>query len=293
MRLALLFGIVIAGVLSAPAARAQSTITDVPVELTGSVGLWAALLPAYELGSNTNGAPAIRDNMDDLGFTGQLKFVRRWLHTRTSFESRIFYAGADSTSTTGPIGGNIPNPSSGGNVVLSGAGTHLDASTDHYGFDIALRDTWRTRWGGLSAGVAFSYMMFDQQFDSDDGATRLMREDLESEYLGGKALFGWDGCLRGKPTNIDFNIGIWDLNGNYRFTGGSVPGSLLAELNKTAVSIEPSWTTHRSFKGYAISSTFGLMYLSDMAQIQHNIGNPASVGSDSAVTLTALIDIRL
>lgn len=293
MRLAFLSGVLIAGLISSPAARSQSTISNSPLELTGSVGLWAALLPAYNLGSNANGAPAFRDNMDDLGFNGQLKFVRRWLHTRTSFETKLFYAAADSTSTTGPIGVNIPNPATGVANPLAGSGTHLDSNTDHYGIDVALRDTWRTRYGGLSAGAAFSYMTFDQQFDADYGATRLLREDLDSKYLGGKAFAGWDGCFRSRPTNLDVAIGIYDLDGDYRFTGGSISGTLQRTLNNTAVSFETLLTTHRTYRGYAIATTLGLMYLSEMATIQHNVGSPATLTSDDAVTLTALLDIRL
>jgi hypothetical protein len=293
MRLVFVLGVFVAGLACAPTARSQSTITNDPLELTGSVGLWAALLPAYELGSNNNGAQAFRDNMDDLGFTGQLKFVRRWLHTRTSFESKIFYAGADSTSTTGPIGVDIPNPSSGANNALAGSGTHLDSSTDHYGIDVALRDTWRTRFGGLSAGAAFSYMVFDQQFDSDYGATQLMREDLETDYLGGKAFAGWEGCLRGHPTNLDFAIGFFDMDGDYRFSGRTISGSLQRTLNKTAISFETLLTTQRTYRGYNVGTTFGLMYLSEMAKIEHNTGTAATLGSDDAVTLTALLDIRM
>jgi hypothetical protein len=285
--------LVLASLCASPNAQAQSTISNSPLELTTSVGVWAALLPDYELGTNGNGAPAFRDNMDDVGFIGQLKLVRRFLGTRTSFETKGFYAFADSESDTGVIGANVPNPATGANNVLASGGTRLESDTNHYGVDVGLRDTWRTRFGGLSAGASFSYMAFDQQFDVDYGGVRQLREDLDSDYFGGKAFVGWDGCFRNRPTSLDLAIGIYDLEGDYQFSGQAIAGSLQNSLSKTTFTIETTLSRRSRFRGYHIGTTLSAMYISDMTTIQHNTLAPATLGTDDAVTLTALIELML
>lgn len=253
---------------------AQSTISDRELELISSMGMWTVLLPAYELGTNTNGSPAFRDNLDDVGFIGQLKAVRRFLGTRTSFETKTYYAFAESTSTTDVIDVDVPHPATGASNPWTGGRTHLRSQIQHYGIDVALRDTWRTRFGGLSAGAAFSYMAFDQNFDVDYGADQLLVEDLDSDFLGGKAIFGWDGCFRSRPTILDLAIGIYDMDVDYRLLGQSMTGFATNELSKTAVTVEPSFTTHTMFRGYQLGWTMGAMYISDMSTIVHAAGAP-------------------
>ncbi len=99
---------------------AQSTISERELELTASNGIWTMLLPAYELGTNTNGSPAVRDNLDDVGYIGQLKAVRRFLGTRTSVETKANYAFAESTSTTDVIDVDVPNPATGASNARTG-----------------------------------------------------------------------------------------------------------------------------------------------------------------------------
>ena len=282
--------LVLASLFVTSVASAQSTISNRPWELITSKGAWVGLLPAYELGTNANGAPAFRDNLDDVGYIGQTKLVRRFLGTRTSFEAKGYFAFAQSISSTDVIDVDIPNPETGVNNALSGGRTHMRSKIANYGVDIALRDTWRTQYGGLSAGGAFSYMRFDQRFDPDYGIDRLFREDLDADYLGGKVFVGWDGCFHGRPSAIDFAVGLFDMDGDYRFLGNNIAGSLEREISKTATTIEASFTTHTNIHGYQLSWTFGGMYITDMPTIQHNAGSAVTLDTDDAATLNAMIE---
>ena len=281
------------GLCAGSTVRAQSTISDLPWELTSSKGVWGALLPAYELGTNSNGGTAFRDNLDDVGYYGDLKLVRRFLGTRTSFETDGFFAFAESVSKTGIVGVDVPNPSTGASNMLSGNRTHLKSKVDHYGFDIALRDTWRTRYGGLSAGAAFSYMAFDQKFDVNYGPSDLLREKLNTDFRGGKGFVGWDGCLFDRATNLDFAVGIYDMDTDYKFFGQSIGGTLFQELSKTTTTFETTFTTRDTFRGHQLGLTFGVTYLSDLPTIQHNTGTAATLDTDSAVMLTILLELLL
>lgn len=293
MRRTLIYALVSASLIVSSVVSAQSTISDREWELTSSKGVWAMLLPAYELGTNTNGSPAFRDNLDDVGYISQLKLVRRFLGTRTSFETKGNYAFAESTSTTDVTNIAIPNPGTGANNLRTGGSTHLRSKIFHYGIDVALRDTWRTRFGGLSAGAAFSYMAFDQDFDVNYGADQLMIEDLDTDFRGGKAIFGWDGLCHCRPTMIDLCIGFYDMDAKHRFKGQSVSGFATNELSKLSVTIEPSFTTFTMFRGYQVGWTVGAMFISDMPTIVHAAGVPASLDTDSAMTLNTTFEIML
>lgn len=293
MRRTAIHALMSASLIITSVVSAQSTISERELELTTSMGMWMALLPGYELGTNSNGSPAFRDNLDDVGYIGQLKVVRRFLGTRTSFETKTYFAFAESTSTTNVIDVDVPNPATGASNPRTGGRTHLRSQIEHYGIDVALRDTWRTRIGGLSAGAAFSYMVFDQNFDVDYGAEQLLVEDLDTDFLGGKAIFGWDGCLRGQPSNIDLAIGFYDMDVDYRLLGQSLSSFATNELTEYVVTVEPSFTTHTMFRGYRVSWTFGAMYISDVPTIVHPAGAPATLDTDDALTLNAMVEILL
>ena len=65
--------VLFAGLFAIPAVQAQSTISDSPLELTTSVGLWAALLPD---GKSHHRRIGIFDNCLVDGCTGALCRVR-------------------------------------------------------------------------------------------------------------------------------------------------------------------------------------------------------------------------
>jgi hypothetical protein len=281
------------GLLVAPCVWGQTTITDRPWEVTSGKALWTALLPAYELGTNANGASAFRDNLDDVGYLGDLKLTRHFFPTRTSVGARGFWALADSINTTEVIDIDVPSPGSGASNLFSGSGTHLKSKLRFYGVDTFLADTWRTRYGGLTAGLAFSYMALDQTFDADYGTTQLLREKLNTDFLGGKALLGWDGCFCNRLTKVDLAIGIYDMDTDYRLIEQTITGSLDQDLGKTVTTIEPTVTTYRNIHGYRFGFTLGAMYFSDLPRIIHNFGSPTTLGTDDAVMLTGMLEILL
>ena len=293
MRLAIISAFVLTGVLCSVVAQAQSTITDRPFDLVAGNGVWGSFLPDYELGTNGSGAPALRDQLDDVGYYGDIKAIRRFLGTRTSFEARALYAHSGSRSSSGAGNIDILNPSSGGSNLFSGESANLSSDTDHYGFDVGLRDTWRTRFGGLSAGCYFSYMAFDQTFDVDYGPTRLMSERLNSDYTGGKGFVGWDGCLCGSPSTLDFIVGFYQLRTDYRFSGGEIPGTRPLTMHKTPITLEAVFSNYRNIHGYQFGLTFATTYIAQMPVIERNVGRPVSLDTDSGVLCRLMFEILL
>lgn len=271
----------------------QSTISNSPFELSTGQGLWGALLPAYSLGEDASGAPALSDSMDSLGYHGDLKAVRRFLGTRTSFEGRAFYATSESTANGGDSGITMLQPSNGVPQAISSGATRLRSDVENYGFDILLRDTWITRFGGLSAGCAFSYIGFDQTFNSTVGGADLLRERLDSDFRGGKGFVGWDGCFCGHRTNIDLLFGFYDMNATYGSDAGLLGAAFEQKMTKNVSTIETNFTTRRDFREIQIGTTIGVTYFTDMPMIERNLAQPVSIGTDDAVTLKFLFEILL
>ena len=275
----------------------QSTISNSLLELSTGQGLWGALLPAYSLGEDSGGAPALSDSMDALGYQGDLKAVRRFLGTRTSFEGRAFYATAESTANGGDSdgAGNLTalSPSTGTSEVIPAGATRLRSDVENYGFDILLRDTWITRFGGLSAGCAFSYIGFDQTFNSTVGAADLLREKLDSDFRGGKGFVGWDGCFCGHPTNIDLLFGFYDMDATYGSEAGTLGPEADQKMTKNVTTIETNFTTRRDFREIQVGTTFGITYFTDLPMIERNANQPVSIGTEDAVTLKFLFEILL
>ncbi|MAI30638.1 MAG: hypothetical protein L7W43_14060 [Rubripirellula sp.] len=271
----------------------QSTISNSPFELSTGQGLWGAFLPAYSLGEDAGGAPALSDSMDALGYHGDLKMVRRFLGTRTSFEGRAFYATAESTANGGDSNLSFLNPSDGSLTAIPPGATRLRSNVDNYGFDLLLRDTWITRFGGLSAGCAFSYIGFDQTFNSTAGGADLLREKLDSDLRGGKGFVGWDGCFCGHATNIDLLFGYYDMNASYGSEAGLNGPVADQEMTKNISTIETNFTTRREFREIQVGATIGMTYFTDLPTIQRNVGQPVTIGTDDAVTLKFLFEILL
>ncbi len=292
MRLTFVITLMAFGLLVPKTLKAQSTISDRAWELTAAQGLWGVFLPDYELGS-AGGSPAFHDDLDDVGYFAELKLVRRFLGTRTSFETSAFFGLADSSSDGALTNISVPNPATGAATPFAGARPRLESDVDHYGVDVTLRDIWRTPIGGLAAGCAFSYMAFDQNFDADYGAVQLMREDLNSDFLGGKAVLGWDGCVRGRPSNLDVMIGYYNLDADYRFIGQAVAGADTQSFSRHSTTIETYFTTRTNVRGFQVGWKIGLMYLSDMPVIRHTPAQRAALETDEALTVSGMIELLL
>ena len=108
----------------------QSTISNSPFELSTGQGLWGALLPAYTLGEDLSGAAALSDSMDSVGYHGDLKAVRRFLGTRTSFEGRAFYATSESTANGGSSDLSMLSPPTGSPVAIQPGVTRLRSDVE-------------------------------------------------------------------------------------------------------------------------------------------------------------------
>jgi hypothetical protein len=292
MRPVIAFTLVLASLMTSVVASAQSTISDRPFELLAGNGMWVSALPDYELGTTTGGSPAIRDSLDDVGYYGDIKAIRRFLGTRTSFEARGFYAysGSQSSSQAGDI--NVLGPL-GGSSQLTGSAASLDSDTNHYGFDVGLRDTWRTRFGGLSGGLLFSYMAFDQTFDVDYGSMRLLREELNSDYVGGKGVLGWDGLIYGRPSTLDVAVGFYQLTADYRFVGNAISGSYQDEFEKTPLTIETIFSRYHSLRGCQVGLTMAATYIAQMPSIHRELGQAVVIDNDDAFLFRLMFEILL
>ena len=293
MRHAIISASLLVCLLVSGVAQGQSTITDRPFDLVAGSGLWGAFLPDYELGTDAGGGTAFRDSLDDLGYYGDLKAIRRFLGTRTSFEARGFYGHSESSSTASASSVTVTNPMDGSAVLLSGGAARFDGETDHYGYDVGLRDTWRTRFGGLSGGCMFSYMAFDQTFGLGYGGSSLMREELNSDFIGGKGVFGWDGMFCGRPSTLDLAIGFYQLTADYRFQGDAVTGSLTSDIHETPVTLEAVFSNYHRIHSLQLGATFGVTYLGKMPVIEHTDGSRASIGTDDALLVRLMVEILL
>ncbi len=295
MSLIPVFCIVLSSSLVLPSSHAlgQSTISDRPLELTFAKGIFGVQLPQYSVGTSDQGGSAYHDDGDTIGALWELKAVRRFLGTRTSFETNAFYGIAFANSNTDPSGVDIPSPISGASNVFSGGRTHLDADVSHYGFDASLRDTWRTQFGGLSTGCGFSYMAFDQDFDVKYSGARLFEEELDSDFVGGKAFVGWDGLFLGRQSNVDLTGGFYDVTGNYQFSGGSIAGSKTDEIKTTSGTFDASFTTWTVFAGRDIGMTGGAMYIAEMPSIQRDASGASVLGTDDAAVFRLMVQILL
>jgi hypothetical protein len=272
---------------------AQSTISDRPFELVAGNGAWFSWLPTYELGADASGFPALQDDMDDVGYYGDLKAIRRFLGTRTSLEARGFYGFSETNTTTEVLDANVPNPIDGAANLLTGGSLSLASDTDHYGIDVGLRDTWRTRFGGLSGGCLFSFMEFDQDFDVEYGSLGLLSESLDSEYLGGKGVVGWDGRFWGSPSNLDIAVGFYQLRADYRYRGEQIPGSFATTMHKTPVTVETIFSSYRDIHRYRLGLTIAATYIAQMPVIEHEANVPVSLGTDSGAMLRLMVEILL
>jgi hypothetical protein len=280
--------------LFATSVSGQSTISDEPFELIYGSGPMGILSPSYRLGTDASGRTVYQDDGDTFGGLWKLEAVRRFLGTRTSFETSAFYGFAEANSNGSSLAANIPNPVDGSDIALGPSSTHLKNKMNMWGIDVALRDTWRTRFGGLSAGAAFSYMYFDQEFKVDRGTSRIVNEGLDHDYIGGKGFIGWDGCICGRRSKLDFAVGYFDLDVDYQFNGSAtVPGTFTNTLADTATTVEGDFTTYFDVKGYNCTFTVGALYISEFGQIVHDPLVSASLRTDDAVLITGMVQISL
>ena len=270
-------------------AKAQSSVFTDPFEFELGKGTWGVFLPSYSLGDGGGDGPILQDDLDDPGFIIRGNAIRRFLGTRTSAEVRGWYAlaGANSRSDDGSF--QFDNPATGASTTLGGARGHLSSDTSHYGGEFMLRDTWRTRLGGLSAGITATAMAFDQDFESSFGGSHLFDETLESDFTGGKGFVGWDGNLLGYRSKIDFLFGYFDVDAEYDYDGRSLAGSRNVQSGGQSGTFEIQASTRRHFNIGEVGLTLNAMYISDMPSLIQNNG-PVTIGEDEAATVSAMLE---
>jgi len=274
--------------------QAQTTITDRPLDVTVGNGLWGVFLPEYQIGSDQASNTALRDNGKSLGYQGDLRLIKRFLDTRTSVEARAFYGFAQSSDTHSFESLTLPDPH-GNNDLEFGSGTaNLQSNLDHYGYDLGLRDTWRTRFGGVSAGCLFSYMIFDQDFETSHQGTLALSEMLTSEFIGGKAVFGWDGYIAECPSLLDLSLGFYQLRTDY--AGSSDRSEGINEDFRYAanpLNIEASFTTFRDVRNVRVATSFAVTHLGKIPYLIRANEQAASIEFDDGLMLRLMFEVLL
>lgn len=280
--------VIVAVIGSSDRAAAQSDVFTDPFEIEFGKGTWGLLLPSYNLGTGTDGA-AFQDDLDNPGFIFQLKAIRRFLGTRTSMEARTWYAlaGANSLSSEGDF--EFLNPASGAAQSLTGGRGQISTDTDHYGGEFLLRDTWRSRFGGLSAGVAFTYMGFDQDFQAEFNGVRQFNETLESDFTGGKGFVGWDGKVLGYASRVDLLFGYFDVDSRYEFDGQALSGTRNLSGGGNSGTVEINASTRRFLNIGEVGFSVNAMLITDMPSLVQNEG-PVTIGSEEAATISFVIE---
>lgn len=287
--------VVLCATMFANVASAQSTISDDTWDLSFGKGVWGALLPSYSPGISGAGDSALQSDGDDPGAIWELGAIRHFHGTRTSLEARGFFAMAlgNSNDTIDTLG--LFAPTTGLLTIAPGnLRTHLDADTFHWGFDISLRDTWRTEFGGLSAGLGFSQMAINQNFVSTITATtsntelELLDESVDSFYLGGIGFVGWDGYLFGRASNLDLTFGYYNLDSEYEVDFLGDTGSL--ERGDHAFKVALDGTTRVRLGGRDIGLTLGATYISDITVVDRVPSSAATLGTEDGVLLNASVE---
>ena len=272
---------------------AQTTVSDRTLDITVGNGFWGALLPSYQIGSDQDSNPALSDDGDFFGYQGDLRLVRRFLHTRTAIEGRAFYGTAQSDNDNLVESMELIDPLSGNQILLGEGRANLKTSLDHYGYDLGLRDTWRTRFGGLSAGCLFSYMNFDQGFDISHTNDLVFVQELSSEFIGGKAVFGWDGLIRECPALFDLTLGFYQLRADLITDNPNTIGSVSDYLYANPVTIEASFTTWHDVRDVRVGTTLALTHLDEMPQLVHQPGEQTAIELDDGLMLKLMFEILL
>ena len=272
----------------ATAASAQTVLTNDPFELFIGKGTSALLLPDYEAGVSSGGGEAFEDDLDELAYGVQILAVRRFLHTRTSFETRLNFNinEANTLATPGDI--SFANPGTGVTETLSGGRANLEADAVYYGFDTGLRDTWRTRLGGLSAGLTFSYFAIDQDFQATYNGADVYEEELNSDFLGGKGFVGWERMFGTRPISVDLWYGYFNVDAEYDFRGQSIGGISQREFSDHTSTAEIWVSTRQRMNNGTLGLAFGGTYITDMPSLIQDQG-ATMIGTDDAGTLNALI----
>jgi len=264
-----------------------------------TTGFWIPFLPSYEL-ANAFETP-LADRLDDpSGLGGQvgLQGIYRFAPTRTMFEFDLNYAYADRVTSIS-------------DSQLSSTES-VDGDILHHSQYIGLRDRFDMKGWGLGIldlGCGFSHLRYDQDLTTrTEPVGYRLDESIDNDYMGGEVRSSMTWMIRNRPVTLDFNLGLFDLDGRMRSALGNdlgpgtgvVPvGEASPHVDKTAFTIDVGLKWWTSIHGVTAKSGVSLKYLSDMATITHpevlTLVNYDGVGSrtESAYFLSWNLELLL
>ncbi|MGI9473114.1 MAG: hypothetical protein ACR2NZ_16350 [Rubripirellula sp.] len=287
-----------------------------------TAGLWIPFLPKYTAGSIVSGGVPQQTEIfqeDQNAVGGQIGFkgFYHFAPTRTMLEFDLNFAGADnivSGSQTfadpGPTSG-VWFASAGGSLAEispNGGSATISVSGDviHHSQYIGLRDRFDLRnWGiGLfDVGFGFSHLAFDQDYELTaqiGNSFARIDEDLDNDYVGGEVRSTIIRQFRRRPVMLDFDFGLYDMDGRYKatsnFPGGTDQANIV--LKKTAFTFDVGLRTEVYIRGITLKPGINFKYISDMATIIHapNVEvpvQPATLSTDAGYILGLNIELLL
>ncbi len=234
-----------------------------------TTGFWIPILPSYEMAS-ASGQTRDERLSDPVALGGQIGFqgLYHFQPTRTMLEFDLNFAYADGVTSD--------------SVSQFGTTETVDGDIFHHSQYIGLRDRFDlTGWrlGILDIGCGFSHLSYDQNLTTRANPTSFMLdESIDNDYVGGEVRSSITQMIHNTPVTLDFNVGIFDLDGrtqsslahDYGTGVGILPvGVASPSFDTTAFTIDLGLRWQTSFCGLTTTPSIGFKYISDMATITH------------------------
>ncbi|MDB4807568.1 hypothetical protein OAH22_01800 [bacterium] len=235
-----------------------------------TTGFWIPILPSYEL---ADALDQTRDQRlsEPAALGGQIGFqgIYHFQPTRTMLEFDLNFAYADGVTSDSTS-------------KLATTET-VDGDIFHHSQYIGLRDQFDlTGWrlGILDIGCGLSHLRYDQNLTTrTNPASFMVDESIDNDYLGGEIRSSITQMIHNRPITLDFNVGIFDLDGRTQsslaFDYGSATGILpigvaSPSFDTTAFTIDLGVRWQTSICGLTTTPSVSFKYISDMATITHS-----------------------
>ena len=292
-------------------------------------GFWIPFLPDYNAASIvSNGGGTVlqpnlvNDDQSDVGGQIGIRGFYRFAPTRTMVEFDLNVAGIDrmgsreSFADPGPTSTIWMANLTGNAFLASGNGETatftLGSDVLNYSEYIGLRDRFDLcpyGIGLLDLGFGFSHMAYDQNHDLlgefSSGVSGQYLEDVDNDYYGLDIRSTITRALGGRPVKLDFNFGIYDMDGSYdgtsifRNAGGAVINTarVVDSISKTAYTVDLAMRVDAHWGRVLVRPGISLKYISDMVSINHPqtiaAASPVSIGTDDAFVLGLNLEMML
>ncbi len=292
-------------------------------------GLWAPFLPDYNAASIvSNGGGTVlqpnlfNDDQQDVGAQIGIRGLQRLGPTRTMLEIDLNIAGVDemgsrATFTDSNATSTIWMANLTGNAFLAtgdgeSATFSLDSDVLNHSEFIGLRDRFDLcdyGIGLLDLGCGFSHMAYDQNHDLlgefSSGLSGQYLETVDNDYYGVDIRSTVSRAMGGRSVKLDFNVGIYDMDGNYdgtsifRNAGGAVVNSsrVLDTIKKTAYTVDLAMRVDATWGRVLVRPGISLKYISDMVSINHPqtiaAARPVTLSTDDAFVLGLNLELLL